>query len=74
MDKQPLLIIINQSQCPPCETIICAGVCPVGIIEQNEKQKPVIVDPSSCTNCGVCINLCPTKAITLEQKTQTKKK
>lgn len=74
MDKQPSIIIINHKKCPPCETIICAGVCPVGIIEQNSNQKPVIVDPSSCTKCGVCINLCPAKAITLEPKSQNKEK
>lgn len=67
MDKQSSKIIINYSKCPPCATLICAGVCPVGIIEQDNKQKPVITDISSCTKCGVCINLCPSKAITLEQ-------
>jgi NAD-dependent dihydropyrimidine dehydrogenase PreA subunit len=74
MDKQSSTIIINYSKCPPCTTLICAGVCPVGIIEQDEKQKPVITDLSSCTKCGVCINLCPSKAITLEQQKQTSEK
>ena len=74
MDKHSSKIIINYSKCPPCATLICAGVCPVGIIEQDEKQKPVITDISSCTKCGVCINLCPSKAITLEQQKQTSEK
>lgn len=74
MDKQFSKIIINYSKCPPCSTLICAGVCPVGIIEKGENQKPVITDISSCTKCGVCINLCPSQAITLEQQNQTTEK
>ena len=68
MDKHSLLILIDHTKCPPCEGLICVGVCPVGIIELGENQKPVIVDFSSCTKCGVCINLCPVKAITLKQR------
>lgn len=74
MDKQPSIIIIDNTKCLPCETIVCAGVCPVGIIEQNKNEKPKITDHSSCTKCGVCINLCPTKAITLETISQIEEK
>ena len=74
MDKQPSIVIIDHIKCPPCETIICAGVCPVGIIEQKPNQKPIIVDQSLCNKCGVCINLCPAKAIALETKSQIKEK
>jgi len=68
MHEQSPKIIINSSKCPPCKTLICAGVCPMGIIELGENQKPVIIDYSSCTKCAVCISLCPSKAITLEEK------
>ena len=74
MDNHPSIIIIDHIKCPPCETIICAGVCPVGIIDQDTNQKPIIVDQSSCTKCGVCINLCPAKAITLEKKSRIEEK
>ena len=67
MDKQSSKIIINYSKCPPCETLICAGVCPMGIIEPGKNKKPVIIDYSSCIKCAVCINLCPSKAIELEE-------
>ena len=67
MDTLSSLIIIDYAKCPPCSELICIGVCPVGIIEQDENQKPTIINFSSCTKCGVCINLCPAKAITLPQ-------
>ncbi|HUU88464.1 MAG TPA: 4Fe-4S dicluster domain-containing protein [Candidatus Glassbacteria bacterium] len=67
MDTHSPSIIIDYAKCLPCSGLICIGVCPVGIIEQGEEQKPTIMGFSSCTKCGVCINLCPTKAITLPQ-------
>ena len=67
MDTHFPSIIIDYAKCSPCSGLICIGVCPVGIIEQGEEQKPTIIDFSSCTKCGICINLCPTKAITLPQ-------
>ena len=67
MDTHSSSINIDYDKCPPCSGLICIGVCPVGIIEQGNKQKPTIIDISSCTKCAVCINLCPTKAITLFQ-------
>ncbi len=30
-------------------------------------NKPVIVDLDSCTLCGICEDLCPKKAITIER-------
>ncbi|MCW3997190.1 MAG: 4Fe-4S dicluster domain-containing protein [Candidatus Bathyarchaeota archaeon] len=74
MDKHSSMILIDYTKCSPCSGLICVGVCPVGIIEQNENHKPVITDFSSCTKCGVCINLCPTKAIALNRKQENKEK
>jgi NAD-dependent dihydropyrimidine dehydrogenase PreA subunit len=32
-----------------------------------QDKKPVIVDLDSCTLCGICEDLCPNKAITVEK-------
>ena len=56
-------ILIDYNKCSPCSTLICIGVCPFGVLEAGTNGKPQIVDVASCTRCGVCVNLCPAKAI-----------
>ena len=65
MDKHKAPVIINYDNCPPCSGLVCEGVCPQGVLETGDKGKPVVSDPVSCTQCGVCADLCPTKAITV---------
>jgi NAD-dependent dihydropyrimidine dehydrogenase PreA subunit len=48
------------------------GVCPEGILEPDLNKKPKVSIDANCTACGVCEDLCPTKAITLTQKKATK--
>jgi len=54
MDTHSSSINIDYAKCPPCSGLICIGVCPVGIIEQGDKQKPIIIDvnPSTVTIAG----------------------
>jgi NAD-dependent dihydropyrimidine dehydrogenase PreA subunit len=66
------MIIIDSVKCSPCSTLICAGVCPMGVLEVGTNGKPQVVDVESCTRCEVCVNLCPTKAITVKQSKQSK--
>jgi NAD-dependent dihydropyrimidine dehydrogenase PreA subunit len=73
MDKQKKTVLVDYSKCQPCKNQICIGVCPEGVIEEGKNKKPQINDDSSCNRCGVCEDLCPTKAITLTPKeTKTK--
>jgi NAD-dependent dihydropyrimidine dehydrogenase PreA subunit len=72
MGKRKAMIIIDYSKCSPCSTLICVGVCPMGVLEVGTDGKPQIVDVESCTRCDVCVNLCPTKAITIKQNKQSK--
>jgi NAD-dependent dihydropyrimidine dehydrogenase PreA subunit len=67
MGKHKPIIVIDYAKCSPCTTLICVGVCPFGVLEADADGKPQIVDPSFCTKCGVCANLCPTKAITITE-------
>lgn len=41
----------------------CVQVCPVDAFHHAEGEKQVVVDPSTCIDCGVCIPECPNSAI-----------
>lgn len=65
MDAHKAPLEIDYAKCPPCSGSVCMGVCPQGILEADANGKPVVVDASSCSRCGVCADLCPSKAITI---------
>ncbi|MCW4004331.1 MAG: 4Fe-4S dicluster domain-containing protein [Candidatus Bathyarchaeota archaeon] len=65
MGKQTSPITIDLSKCTPCAGLICIGVCPQGALEEGKNKKPQVIDVVQCTRCGVCLNLCPAKAITI---------
>jgi NAD-dependent dihydropyrimidine dehydrogenase PreA subunit len=65
MDKQKAHVLVDYNKCVPCSDLVCVGVCPLGILELGVNKKPQIMDLSSCTQCKVCANLCPTRAITV---------
>ena len=67
MDKHKAHVSIDRKKCAPCAGLVCIGVCPEGILEQAADKKPKVADEVSCTLCGVCVNLCPTKALTITQ-------
>jgi NAD-dependent dihydropyrimidine dehydrogenase PreA subunit len=46
--------------------LICIGVCPQGVLEADGEGKPRVADVLSCTLCGVCVDLCPRKAISVD--------
>ncbi|HKM59460.1 MAG TPA: 4Fe-4S dicluster domain-containing protein [Candidatus Bathyarchaeia archaeon] len=64
---QKSVILIDTSKCTSCAGLICVGVCPQGVFEEGQNRKPQIVDVVECTLCGVCVNLCPAKAITISK-------
>ena len=68
MGKHNSVILIDYNKCPPCSELVCIGVCPIGILEAGTDGKPQIVDVFSCNRCQVCANLCPAKAIIINQK------
>jgi NAD-dependent dihydropyrimidine dehydrogenase PreA subunit len=72
MNKAKLLVSFDFSKCSVCPSLICIGVCPQGILEADGGKKPRIVDAASCTLCGVCVNLCPSKAITINSSATKK--
>jgi len=74
MDKQhKSFIVIDTAKCAPCPGLICVGVCPQGVLEEGKNKKPQVIDGVPCTRCGVCVNLCPAKAITIKKASPKKK-
>jgi NAD-dependent dihydropyrimidine dehydrogenase PreA subunit len=65
MDKHKPPITIDLAKCTPCTGQICIGVCPQGALEEGKNRKPQVIEVVQCTRCGVCVNLCPAKAITI---------
>ena len=60
-------ISFEYSKCSGCVSLICIGVCPQGILEVDAEGKPRVADVSECTLCGVCVDLCPRKAISVDE-------
>jgi len=57
---------IDFAICEDCRSYTCVDCCAMAVFSLQEK-KPVIVDVDSCTLCGICEDLCPKKAITIEK-------
>ena len=66
MDKSRFPISFDNAKCSECSELVCVGVCPQGVIELDRENKLCITDISSCTLCGVCVNLCPVKAVHMD--------
>ena len=52
--------LIRQDACVRCGR--CAGMCQFGAISRTDDGS-LVVDPLRCEGCGVCVALCPQKAI-----------
>ncbi|MCW4000132.1 MAG: 4Fe-4S dicluster domain-containing protein [Candidatus Bathyarchaeota archaeon] len=65
MGKANSPITIDLAKCQPCTGQICIGVCPQGVFEEGKNRKPQVIALVQCTSCGICVNLCPGKAISL---------
>lgn len=63
MKESSKKIIIDSLKCLPCSELICVDTCPWGVFQMGRDGKIEVVDPVSCTLCGLCENLCPNKAI-----------
>jgi len=73
MPEHKPIVFFDRNKCSGCVSLICIGVCPQGILEADAEGKPRIAEASECTLCGVCIDLCPRKAITLNPSNAGKK-
>ncbi|MEI8194569.1 MAG: 4Fe-4S binding protein [Phycisphaerae bacterium] len=56
---------------------LCLAVCPTDSIhprkdESFDEPSQLFIDPSTCIDCGVCIDECPQKAIFAESDAEPK--
>jgi coenzyme F420-reducing hydrogenase delta subunit/NAD-dependent dihydropyrimidine dehydrogenase PreA subunit len=56
--------ITDQERCASCLT--CLRVCPYGVPHVDEKGR-VVIPPSDCVACGICVTECPAKVILLRR-------
>ena len=56
--------ITDQERCASCLT--CLRVCPYGVPYVDEKGR-VVIPPSDCVACGICVTECPAKVILLRR-------
>jgi len=61
-------VSIDAAKCTSCAGLICIGVCPQGALEEGKNRKPQVISVVECNGCGVCVNLCPAKAITISKQ------
>lgn len=54
--------ILNREKCVKC--LLCWVYCPEPAIYRHEDNS-VEIDYNFCKGCGICENVCPTKAITM---------
>jgi len=59
--------VIRQGDCNASG--ICQEVCRFGAVIAGEGSAPFVIDPLACEGCGVCVELCPTRAIDFVEKT-----
>lgn len=57
--KPSAAVTIDENKCIQCKKCIRSLGCP-GIVTENGKVK---IEQSLCTGCGLCTQVCPTKAI-----------
>ncbi|MCW4035243.1 MAG: 4Fe-4S binding protein [Candidatus Bathyarchaeota archaeon] len=58
-------IKFDYTKCEKCDSYTCVDCCAMAVLAL-ENNKPVIVDLDACTLCGICQDLCPSKAVTVE--------
>jgi len=60
--------------CLHCEDAWCMQVCPAGAISRDEKTNAVIIDPTRCAGCKMCVLACPYGNIHFDKVKQVSRK
>ena len=58
--------MIDTTNCACCGN--CERWCPFGAIEQGDGYYEILKD--KCTECGICLDNCPTETIALDETTE----
>lgn len=62
-------IQVIEKKCPQNHKCPAVSFCPVDALEQNGVNAP-IVRIDKCIDCGKCVSICPTGALSLIKKTK----
>ena len=61
--------IVDPNKCDMCNNYPqCVSRCHFGAIRVNRNDNYVVVDHSLCFGCGLCVNICSNKAISLKKR------
>ena len=52
---------VDEAACTGCQLCSLQFECPA--LVYDEEQKRVVIDTLICTDCGVCVDVCPRMAI-----------
>lgn len=61
---------VEAEKCAFCYT--CFRACPHTAMEPDPEKPAMKCDPGSCRGCGICVSVCPAKAIVLAGKAENK--
>jgi len=59
-----MAITIDSGLCTGCSN--CINICPVKVIELNDKTRAQTVRPAFCVRCAHCMSVCPSNAISAD--------
>ena len=59
------LISVDESKCTLC--LSCAGACNVEALKPFENDNSLRFNPSICTMCGYCVQICPEECMSIKE-------
>lgn len=63
-EKTPLVYRIDQKKCSQCQICVKQFNCPA---IYKKEDNTIHINPLLCTGCGVCVQVCPQKAIEVKK-------
>jgi len=64
-EDAPASIVHFPKSCLHCDDAPCVTVCPTGASYKRREDGIVLVDEDMCIGCGLCVEACPTRALTM---------
>ncbi|RLI27289.1 MAG: ferredoxin [Candidatus Hecatellales archaeon] len=55
-------------KCKQCEVCPPIKECPSGAFQRIDPDYPPFIDQEACMGCGVCVEVCPYRAVILVKK------
>ena len=57
-------VVVNE-KCKGCDFCVKQFECPA--LQSQGKEQPILIDPMLCVGCGLCVHVCPHKALEVAQ-------